>query len=349
MQRKIIHIDLDYFFAQVEEIYDPSLRDLPFAVGGSSTRGVLSTCNYLARGYGLHAGMPVFRAMEFCPGLVLVPINMGRYRLASEKIFSILKGITHKVESMSLDEAYVDVTGLQILDNNATQISEYLRYAIHREVGLTSSAGVAPNKLLAKIASGMNKPNGCFVIKPHQVSAFIERLPLSKLLGVGESTLAKLHGMGMHTCGDLQELSVFALKQYFGKYGVALYHYCRGMDDREVIPERVEKSISVESTSMVDLHGLADCLGMVDLLYDRLLERIAGSYEYSVIGIFIKITDTNFGRYSISHKAGYYDKCYFVSLFRKLYAKQNTTPLRLIGLGVYVDRANYRQVYLEFI
>lgn len=348
MQRKIIHIDLDYFFAQVEELYDPSLKDKPFAVGGPSNRGVLSTCNYVAREYGLHAGMPVFRAVQLCPELVLLPIDMNRYRLASQKIFSILGSITHKIESMSLDEAYIDVTGLQMFDNNAKQISQHIREVIYKDVGLTASAGVAPNKLLAKIASGVNKPNGCFVIKPHQVASFMEKLPLSKLWGVGHSTLSKLHGMGMYTCGDLQRHSLFALKKFFGKYGVALYHYCRGVDDREVVSERIEKSISVESTAMVDLHGLGECIQLMDVLYDRLLERIGNSYAHSIIsGLFVKITDANFRKYSTAHKANYYGKCHFIALFRKLYAKHNSPPLRLIGLGVYVDRGGCQQIYLD--
>jgi DNA polymerase-4 len=344
---KIIHIDLDYFFAQVEERDKPFLKEKPFAVGGEENRGVVCTCNYVARKYGVRSAMPIFQALKICPELVVLRVNMENYKSVSRTIFSILYDITPDVESVSLDEAYLDVTNLNMLGNSATLISNFIREKIYKETGLTSSAGVAPSKLLAKIASGINKPNGLYVIAPHQVRSFIHDLKVENLMGVGQSTLSKLHDLNVYTCSQLQSLPIRALQQYFGKYGITLYNYSRGIDNREVIAHHLEKSISVESTSRIDLMGIEDCILYLDALYAKLVDRVSSKVEKKIDTLFVKITDTNFFKYSIMHKAYHHSKEAFVLLFKRLYSRHNNPPIRLIGIGVNLNKYDYTQLTLE--
>lgn len=185
--KKIIHIDMDYFFAQVEEKANPSLKDKPFAVGGTNPkRGVISTCNYIAREYGIRSAMPTAIAMQKCPNLILLNTDFVKYKAASAVIRDIFYSFTDKVEPLSLDEAYLDVTDVKEYKNSATLIAQAIKQEIFNKTGLTGSAGVAPNKLLAKIASDINKPNGLYVITPEQVDSFVKDLPVKKLFGVGK-------------------------------------------------------------------------------------------------------------------------------------------------------------------
>lgn len=345
---KIVHIDLDYFFAQIEELDKPFLKTKPFAVGGEGNRGIVCTCNYVARKFGVRSAMPVFKALNICPDLIVLRLNMEKYKSVSKTIFSILCDITPEVESISLDEAYIDVTDLTMFDNSATLISEFIREKIYKETGLTSSAGVAPNKLLAKIASGINKPNGFYVIAPHQVSAFMQDLKVENLMGVGQSTLSKLHELNIYTCSQLQNLSIRALQQYLGKYGLTLYNYCRGIDDRKIIAHHLEKSISVESTSLIDLANMEDCILYIEALYTRLVNRIGSKVERKINTLFVKITDINFLKYSIVHKTYDYSKETFIFLFKRLYSKHHNPPIRLIGIGVNLNKYDHTQLILEF-
>lgn len=345
---KIIHIDLDYFFAQVEELDKPFLKNKPFAVGGDVKRGVISTCNYIARRHGVRSAMPIFKALKICPELIILSTSMEKYVSISKTIFSILYGITSNVESMSLDEAYIDATELNMFDNSATLISDFIRKKIYKETGLTSSAGIAPNKLLAKIASGINKPNGFYVIAPHQVSSFMHDLKVDNLMGVGQSTLSKLNELNIYTCSQLQNLPIGALQQHFGKYGLALYNYSRGIDNREIVAQYLEKSISVESTSMTDLMSIEDCVFYIEALYNKLKYRISSRVDKKIDSIFVKITDTKFIKYSIMHKAHDHSKEAFIFLFNKLYAKHKNPPIRLIGIGVNLNKYDYTQLSFKF-
>ena len=218
--KKIIHFDMDYFFAQVEEKANPSLKDKPFAVGGTNPkRGVISTCNYIAREYGVHSAMPTSIALQKCPNLVLLNTDFVKYKAASSVIKEIFHSFTDKVEPLSLDEAYLDVTDVQEYKNSATLIAQAIKQQIFNKTGLTGSAGVAPNKLLAKIASDINKPNGLYVITPEQVNSFIKDLPVKKLFGVGKVSQEKLKSMRVETCSQLQQISLNTLIDKFGKFG----------------------------------------------------------------------------------------------------------------------------------
>ena len=202
-QRKIIHVDCDCFYAAVEMRDDPSLRDVPLAVGGEGGRGVVATCNYRARAFGVRSAMPGSEARRLCPGLVTVPPDMGKYRAVSRQVMNILRELTDLVEPLSLDEAFLDVSDVSGHKGSGTLMARYLRERILREVGITVSAGVAPNKFLAKIASDWQKPDGLFVVTPDRVQEFVRDLPVEKLFGVGQVTAARLHALGVRTCGDM--------------------------------------------------------------------------------------------------------------------------------------------------
>ncbi|MDP6859283.1 MAG: DNA polymerase IV, partial [Verrucomicrobiales bacterium] len=215
--RSIIHIDMDCFFAAIEIRDRPELSSKPVAVGGNpSGRGVLTTCNYIARKYGCHSAMPAFKALELCPDLIILPVRHDLYREESHKIREIFKQTTTIIEPLSLDEAYLDVTHLK---EDPSKIAQRIRQQIKDERGLTSSAGISPNKMLAKIASDWNKPDGQFTISPEEVRCFVKDLPVRKISGVGRVTAKKLADIGVHRCKDLQKLELADLVRRFGKYG----------------------------------------------------------------------------------------------------------------------------------
>ncbi len=217
--RKIIHVDMDCFFAAVEMRDDPSLRDIPLAIGGSADRrGVISTANYPARRYGVHSAMSTAMALKLCPHLKLLPGRMAAYKEASQHIREIFARYTPLIEPLSLDEAYLDVTDCSQCNGSATLIAEQIRQTISDELNLTASAGIAPIKFLAKIASELNKPNGQYVITPAQVPAFLQQLPLSKIPGVGKVTAKRLEDVGLITCADVQQYDLVALLKRFGKF-----------------------------------------------------------------------------------------------------------------------------------
>ena len=225
--RKIIHCDCDSFYASVEMRDDASLRELPIAVGGSaSRRGVIATCNYEARKYGLHSAMPMAQALRLCPDLVVVPTNMEKYRVESQRVQSIFYEYTDLVEPLSLDEAFLDVSECKQHQGSATRIAEEIRNRVREEVGITISAGIAPNKFLAKIASDWKKPDGQFTVTPQDIDAFMIELPVAKIFGVGSVTAKKMSAMNIHTCGDLQQIAASELAKRFGKFGTRLHQQC---------------------------------------------------------------------------------------------------------------------------
>ncbi|EDO66395.1 DNA polymerase IV [Francisella tularensis subsp. holarctica FSC022] len=344
--RKIIHIDMDYFFTQVEEKANPSLKDKPFAVGGTNPkRGVISTCNYIAREYGVRSAMPTAIAMQKCPNLILLNTDFAKYKAASAVIRDIFYSFTDKVEPLSLDEAYLDVTDVKEYKNSATLIAQAIKQEIFNKTGLTGSAGVAPNKLLAKIASDINKPNGLYVVTPKQVDSFVKDLPVKKLFGVGKVSQEKLKSMGVETCLDLQQLSLATLVDKFGKFGSSLYNYARGIDNREVNPVRIRKSISVENTYLEDLKTLGACLEKLPSLYDKLTSRMTEEHYKSIIGIVVKFTDTKFNKTSLTRVAKILDKEMLKNLIIELHQKRNH-PIRLIGIGVKLGEIDDKQMDL---
>ena len=257
--RKIIHVDMDCFFAAVEMRDNPALRDIPIAIGGSrERRGVISTANYPARKFGVRSAMPTGMALKLCPHLTLLPGRYEAYKEASRQIQAIFSRYTSLIEPLSLDEAYLDVTDSTHCHGSATLIAQEIRQTIFTELQLTASAGIAPVKFLAKIASDLNKPNGQYVITPADVPEFLRTLPLGKIPGVGKVSAAKLEAMGLRTCEDVQKYDLAMLLKRFGKFGRVLWERSQGIDERDVNNDRLRKSVGVERTLAEDIHEWAE-------------------------------------------------------------------------------------------
>ncbi len=254
---------------------NPALQSIPLAIGGSADgRGVIATCNYPARRFGIRSAMATAQALKLCPGLTVMRGNMAKYRRISQQLHAIFHRYTDTIEPLSLDEAYLDVTETRCYQNSATLIAEAIRRNIHDELGLTASAGVAPIKFVAKVASDKNKPDGICVVSPEQVDDFVRDLPLQSIPGVGRVTLTKLHEWNLFTCHDIQTTDQSTLIRRFGKLGAVLWQRAHGIDRREVQVERIRKSVGVEKTLSEDLDQLDACLPWIDRLYDELLIRL---------------------------------------------------------------------------
>jgi len=251
--RKIVHIDMDAFYASVEQRDDPSLRGRPVVVAWRGARSVVCAASYEARRFGIRSAMPALRAERLCPDAVFVAPDFVRYRAASKHVREIFLRHTDLVEPLSLDEAYLDVTTTKTGLDSATAVGQSIRAAIREETALTASAGVAPNKFLAKIASDWRKPDGLFVIRPHDVAAFLEPLPVGRIPGVGKVMEGRLAALGIATVGALGEVALADLERSFGRYGRRLYELARGIDDRVVNPHLPTQSISAEDTFEADL------------------------------------------------------------------------------------------------
>jgi DNA polymerase-4 len=336
--RKIIHCDCDCFYAAVEMRDDPSLRGKPLAVGGRpDQRGVVATCNYEARKYGVRSAMAMSQALQRCPDLIVLPPAMDKYRAASKQILAIYRDYTELVEPLSLDEAYLDVTESPHFQNSATLIAREIRARIFETVGITASAGIAPNKFLAKIASDWNKPNGQFVIRPQDVDAFVAALPVDKLFGVGKVTAMKLKKLGAFTCADLREWSIPELQHRFGKFGGELYGLCRGIDRRQVSASRERKSVSVEETYVVDLPDIDACLRELPPLIDLLHKRIARAQaERHIHKLFVKIRFDDFRRTTAECVSAALDPDQCRKLLETAH-KRGNRPVRLLGVGVRLE------------
>jgi DNA polymerase-4 len=251
--RKIIHVDMDAFYASVEQRDDPQLRGKPVIVAWKGNRSVVCAASYEARSFGIHSAMPAVRAERLCPTAIFIAPDFTRYRAVSRSVREIFKHHTDLIEPLSLDEAYLDVTENKTGLPTATLVARTIREQIRRELNLTASAGVAPNKFLAKLASDWRKPDGLFVIRPEDVDAFLLPLAVGRLPGVGKVTGEKLAKLGIETVGSLRKLDLPALEQNFGRYGLRLHELARGIDDNKVIPDRPTQSISVEDTFEQDV------------------------------------------------------------------------------------------------
>jgi DNA polymerase-4 len=343
--RKIIHIDMDCFFSAIEEREHPELRGKPHAVGGASERrGVLATCNYKAREFGLHSAMPTRTALRLCPDLVLQPGNMSLYKAVSASIFEILGRYTEIIEPLSLDEAFLDVTGL----GSATLIAEDIRRTIREEQQLTASAGIAPNKFLAKIASDWNKPDGQFVITPGRIDAFVRQLPIEKIYGVGKVTAEKMHELGIRTCADLQGYDKNSLNEHFGSFGERLYDYARGIDHRPVSTSRIRKSVSTETTFSSDLESLEDCITYLPDLISRLEQRLARLSDRQIHALFIKLKFSDFRTTTVQAVSTHIDEQLALTLLRKGWSRSERA-VRLLGIGVQLatEEGNTSQIELD--
>ncbi|APD11483.1 DNA polymerase IV [Pandoraea vervacti] len=335
--RKIIHCDADCFYASVEMRDDSSLRGIPLAVGGQpDQRGVVATCNYEARAFGVRSAMPSAQAVKLCPDLRIIAPSMHRYQEASRRIMAIYRDYTELVEPLSLDEAYLDVTDSQRCGGSATLIAREIRARIAAEVGLTVSAGVGPNKFIAKIASDWRKPDGLFVVKPGEVDAFVAALPVERLFGVGKVTAEKLRALGVDSCADLRGHSMVDLTERFGVFGQRLYERCRGIDNREVSPDRERKSISVETTYTRDLRTLAECETALARLLRQLAERIGRarrSEPLAIAKVFVKIRFADFSRTTAEAGALGVDPAQCRELLAQAVGRKRR-PVRLLGVGV---------------
>ncbi|WP_404784976.1 DNA polymerase IV [Altericista sp. CCNU0014] len=274
-QRKIIHVDMDAFYASVEQRDNPKYRGKPLVVGGSpDKRGAVAAASYEARKFGIHSAMPSRAAVQRCPHLIFAPPRFEVYREISEQIRSIFLNYTDLVEPLALDEAYLDVTENKKENPSATAIAREIKQTILQKTQLTSSAGVSFNKFLAKIASGMNKPDGLTVIQPDEAEAFIEALPIEAFYGVGRATAAKMQELGIRTGVDLKQRSERELMHHFGKVGLFYYQIARGIDDRPVNPNRIRKSIGAETSFDPDLQGRALIEEKLEAIAQEVQERL---------------------------------------------------------------------------
>ena len=335
MTRKIIHIDADCFFAAIEMRDNPELRQVPLAVGGSSDRrGVIATCNYQAREFGVRSAMASAHALKLCPQLVIVRGNMEKYREASVVMRGIFAEFTPLIEPLSLDEAYLDVTDCQAFGGSATRIAQEIQRRIYDALNITVSAGVSNCKFLAKIASDWKKPNGLFVIRPDQVEAFVKVLPVNKIHGVGKVTAAKLAKLDIHTCGDLREWPEDKLAQHFGRFGYRLHQFARGIDERAVKTSRIRKSLSVERTFPADLPDAQACLSSVPALFEELQTRLKRlPSEYSVSKAFVKVKFSDFTTTTLERVGTHADPAHYRTLMEEAVQRKNH-GVRLLGLGV---------------
>jgi DNA polymerase IV len=266
--RKIVHVDMDAFYASVEQRDDASLRGKPVIVAWRGNRSVVCAASYEARRFGVRSAMPAIRAERLCPDAIFIPPDFMRYKAASRAVREILSRHTDMIEPLSLDEAYLDVTQNKLGLPTATRVAMMIRQQIREELNLTASAGVAPNKFLAKIASDWRKPDGLFVIQPDEVNAFLLPLPLSRIPGVGKVTETRLRGLGILTVGDLRGLGLEALEIKFGRYGRRLFQLANGVDHDPVVSNRPTKSISAEDTFERDL-PLSETEGLIRRLAEK--------------------------------------------------------------------------------
>ena len=314
---------------------DPSLRGRPLAIGGKpDQRGVVATCNYEARRFGIRSAMPMAQAVRRCPELLILPPAMEKYRVASRQILAIYRDYTELVEPLSLDEAYLDVSQSPQQHGSATLIAQEIRARVAATVGITVSAGVAPNKFLAKIASDWNKPDGMFVILPQQTEEFVAALPVARLFGVGKVTAAKLHQLGIQTCQDLLAWSLPDLLQHFGKLGNRLYLLCRGIDERAVSFSSERKSVSVEETYTRDLPDRAACLAELPALYTALEKRVrhCGATEH-IHKLYVKLRFSDFRITTVECLSRELNPRLFADLLETGHQRRHL-PVRLLGLGV---------------
>ena len=326
---------MDCFYAAVELLDRPDLVGKPVAVGGRPEgRGVITTASYEARKFGVKSAIPSSRAIRLCPQLIIIPHNFEKYRKASRQVRAIMERFTDKIEPLSLDEAYLDVTDCTDFGNSATLIAQEIRRLIFEETGLTASAGIAPNKFLAKVACEWNKPNGQKVIKPSEIDAFVKDLPVEKLFGVGKVTAEKMHSLGYKTCGDLQKRSIAELTQHFGSWAVTLYDNARGICNRRVETSSERKSLSVENTFSHDLSDLKACLAELPELYNDWLERIyKRELGAQVRGAFVKLKFHDFETTTHEKATKGLPK---IQVFEELLTEafeRGGRPVRLIGIG----------------
>ncbi|TDO96015.1 DNA polymerase IV [Marinomonas balearica] len=333
--RKIIHIDADCFYAAVEMRDDPSLCNVPLAIGGpSNSRGVLATANYKAREFGVRSAMPSSVAKRLCPDLLIIPGNMSKYQEVSRQMHAIFRDYTDIIEPLSLDEAYLDVSESGAFGGSATLIAQEIRQRIENETGITVSAGVATNKFIAKVASDWNKPNGIKTVSPSEVQAFVTDIPVARVSGVGKVAQEKLSVMGVETCGDLKNISFDQLLKSFGSMAYRLQQFSKGIDERPVQVSRDRKSLSVEHTFAFDLEGTEQCIQQLPNIIEELKIRVKKKQcLQNIRKYYLKLKFSDFSQTTIERPiSGKLDDFVFFELLNEAYSRHNK-PVRLIGVG----------------
>ncbi len=332
--RKVLHIDCDCFFAAVEMRENPQLCHVPIAIGGhSDRRGVISTCNYPARKFGIHSAMATAQALKKCPELILLPGNMALYREVSQQVMAVIQRYGIAYEQVSVDEAYLELDP----DDSAIAIGNKIRAEVEAEVGITVSVGAAPNKFLAKIASDWNKPNGLFAVKPHKVDAFVQQLEVRKIPGIGPKTAERLASKGIVLCSDAQPYSLIELVKLFGRTGASLFKRCRGLDDRSLSTDRVRKSISVEHTFSKDLY-LAEELDLeAESLWLKFLQRTEKArIDSRGLAPFVKVKFNDFSQTTLADQLLEPSLDSFRQLLQQARLRHDSDEIqgvRLIGIG----------------
>jgi DNA polymerase-4 len=335
-ERQILHIDMDAFYASVEQLDDPSLRGKPVLVGGHARRGVVMAASYEARPFGVHSAMPMAAALQRCPRAKVVVPRMDRYAEVSQVVFSVLRTFTPLVEGLSLDEAFLDVTASQSLFGDGATIARKIKDAIFERTGLRASAGVAPSKFVAKIASDIDKPDGLFVVRAAEVSGFLAGLPIERMWGIGVKTAPKIHAAGFHTLGDLAGADARRLENVLGAWGLEAQALARGIDPRNVVPDRPAKSIGAEETFDRDIRereGLErHLLGQTARVARRLChEKLLGR----VVVVKVKYSDFSIQsrRTTVVEPVGDTDTIF--AIVRTLLGRFDLSrPIRLTGVSV---------------
>jgi DNA polymerase-4 len=337
--RAILHIDMDAFYASVEEQDRPELKGKPLIVGGTSGRGVVAAASYAVRRFGVRSAMPMREALRLCPEAICVHPRMARYKEVSEQVFAIFREFTPLVEGLSLDEAFLDVTSSQQLLGSAESIGGEIRRRIRHRTGLTASVGIAPNKLLAKIASDLNKPDGMCRIGADNMREVLDGLPIEKLFGVGPKSLPAAHAAGIRSFGDLRLASDDTLWRAFGKHGRSMRERACGLDHRPVEPNREEKSISAEETFATDIRGVAPLAVQLLRLADRAASRLRAQ-KLSAGRVSVKIRRADFTTYTRQRALGRptQDTAVVAAVAQALLAQwlatQPNAAVRLLGVGV---------------
>ena len=336
LTRTILHVDMDAFFAAIEVLYDSSLKGKPVIVGGLSRRGVVSTASYEARRFGIHSAMPIFKARKKCPKGVFLAVKMERYKEVSRKIMGLLKDFSPLVEQVSIDEAYLDITGTENLFGCPEEIARRIKERIGKETGLTCSIGIAPNKFMAKVASDMHKPDGLTIILATEMDQFLSILPVEKIPGVGKRAVEDLRRYGVKTVGDLKRFTREQLLTNFGKSGLRLYHIAKGRGDSEVVPKRETKSISSEETLQQNTKDLTYLKDLIASHADTVGTRLrAEGLKGRTITLKIKLEDfSEISRSRTVHHATYITKIISDCAIAQLTEYPLKKKVRLIGVAV---------------
>jgi len=337
--RAILHVDMDAFYASVEQRDDPTLRGRPVIVGGTGGRGVVAAASYEVRRFGVHSAMPVREALRRCPEAVCVPPRIGHYAAVSGQIFAVFHEFTPLVQGLSLDEAFLDVTASTRAVGEAAHIAHEIKRLVRERTELTASVGVAPNKLVAKIASDLRKPDGLVIVRPDEVRALLDPLPIRKLFGLGAKTAPKVEALGIRTLGELRQAGAARLRPIFGRYTEQVQQRAAGIDDRPVVPDRDEQQISAEETFDTDIADHAKLRAEIVRLADRTCARLRAR-QLSAGCVTVKIRRGDFTTYTRQRRfePPTQETRVITSLATSLLdgwlASQPRAALRLLGVGV---------------